>query len=424
METMSPKWFAAVMGTAIVAVGAGGSGAERAVAAGAAAGAATLLVALTGALAYRCAADPRGIAAELRDPATFAFVGTVAMGTTAVSAALHATGLGGAWVADALWCAGTMLGVVTWSVALIRQSIAQRTCDSPAALLAVVPPMVSAATGGAMAQGLAPGTLRDAASVVCAGFAIAAAAGVATVGRGVLGRLLSDGLPAPIARPALWIPLGVVGQSIAAVSHLAPRGVAAGFTIVAGTVAAGAVASLAAITVATAYRGLPYSAAWWSFTFPLGTCAVGAHAAATATGWSWLHVVGTGVWIALCAAWATVAAATVRAVLATTVRAGAAAVRPARSGHRGARRAGLDRTAGLDPCRRSAADGYGMDTLRFEIAGSLAAAPTDTADDVHRLRLGDLVDTSDELTERDRRHAGDPDLAVLVGLPNVDDRGP
>ncbi|NLU81815.1 C4-dicarboxylate ABC transporter [Rhodococcus sp. HNM0569] len=302
------------MGTGVIAVAAGPSHTEQVIGRVAAVASGAVLVVLLVGYARRWITTPASALADIVDDAEFPFHGAIAMGVLAVGAAvrIHFDAL--LVPAVGMWFVGTLLGLATFTEAIRRR--ARHVSDAPpTVLLAVVPPMVSAATGAALVPHTS-GFARDVLACACWTQVAAVAVGVFAVGRGVLTRLRRSGLPDPAARPTLWIPLGVLGQSIAAVSllgavawpgvHLA----AVGYGVVVGTLAAAAIAALTYVTLTTFAGGLPFSPSWWSFTFPLGTCAVGAHAFGSTTGTAVPHAVGSAVWIALCGMWLTAASAT------------------------------------------------------------------------------------------------------------------
>jgi len=66
-----------------------------------------------------------------------------------------------------------------------------------------------------------------------------------------------------------------------------------------------------AVTLRSARGGLPFSLAWWSFTFPLGTCVTGATQLALATGAIAFRVVAAAGFAGLVVAWLAAAAGTV-----------------------------------------------------------------------------------------------------------------
>ena len=74
------------------------------------------------------------------------------------------------------------------------------------------------------------------------------------------------------------------------------------------------------LTVRTARAGLPFTLSWWSFTFPVGTCATGFSGLAATLGLPLLDAVAVLLFVMLVAAWLVVATRTaglVRAALPT-----------------------------------------------------------------------------------------------------------
>jgi tellurite resistance protein TehA-like permease len=67
-----------------------------------------------------------------------------------------------------------------------------------------------------------------------------------------------------------------------------------------------------AITLRTVREHLPFSLTWWSFTFPVGTCVLGTSELALDTGSDLFHVAAVIFYLALVAAWITVALRTAR----------------------------------------------------------------------------------------------------------------
>jgi tellurite resistance protein TehA-like permease len=71
----------------------------------------------------------------------------------------------------------------------------------------------------------------------------------------------------------------------------------------------------AAITLRTARQHLPYSLAWWSFTFPVGTVVTGTSVLAVATHADFLRYASVALYALLIAAWLTAAIRTTRGAL-------------------------------------------------------------------------------------------------------------
>ena len=74
----------------------------------------------------------------------------------------------------------------------------------------------------------------------------------------------------------------------------------------------------AAVVVRAARAGLPFSPAWWSFTFPVGTVATGTSGLAGRTGSAALTALAVLLYAVLVAAWLVVGTRTIRGVAAGT----------------------------------------------------------------------------------------------------------
>ena len=336
---LGPNWYAAIMGTGIVAV----AGARLPVAVPGLhvfatavwALAATALIALTIAWAVHWARYPGRARGHAANPVMAQFWGAPPMalmtvGTGTLLLGPGVIGTGAAVTADwVLWSAGTALGLVTacWIPYLMMTS---HEIGLDAAfggwLMPVVPPMVSAATGALLVPHLPPGQGRETLLLACyAMFGISLAASMIIITQ-IWGRLVTHKtLPAAMV-PTLWIVLGPLGQSVTAAGNMgtAATGVlrapyaagAAIFGLLYGVPVWGFamlwLALAAAITLRTARRGLPFALTWWGFTFPLGTCVTGTIVLAARSGdlaLRWASVILYGL---LLAAWVIVAVRTAR----------------------------------------------------------------------------------------------------------------
>ncbi|MFC5149626.1 TDT family transporter [Streptomyces aureoversilis] len=342
LRHLGPNWYAAVMGTAIVAsAGAalpvrppGLRGACEAVWALSAAALAVLLVAR----AVHWARHSDQARRHLGDPAVAPFYGCAAMALLAVGGATLSVGSGvvgqgAAVTADAvLWVAGTVTGLAAAAgipYLMVTRHRIEPGQASPVWLLPVVAPMVSAALGPALVPHLPAGQWRAAMVLAC--YALFGMSLLATllILPAVFARLIHHG-PLPLAlTPALFLVLGPLGQSTTAVGNLADaaRGAlpapyadaAAPFAVLYGAPVMGFALLwlvLAAAMVLRAFRqGMGFAMTWWAFTFPMGTCVTGAAALSRHTGLHALTWLSAGLYAVLVTAWAVAAARTVHGLV-------------------------------------------------------------------------------------------------------------
>lgn len=298
--------------------------------------AAALLVAVVGLNVAQILQHPHVAKAHLLDRRTAPATGTMAMafltvGTVTMLVGASPLGLGVARSIDvALYAVGTLLGLATTvgvPVLLITRRNHGGHPDVAATwLLPVVPPMVSAAAGGILAQHLPFGPARSALvvwSLFLFGLSLIAALLMITA---LWARLLLHGAEPDAAAPSLWVVLGPLGQGATALSTIAlasvgtlaapyPEGLAV-VALVGGTTLlgfAGLWAVLSAIlTGQAARRHVPFHLGWWSFTFPVGTCVTGLSALASRVDLAPLRALAVLSFVALLTAWLVVFAQTVR----------------------------------------------------------------------------------------------------------------
>lgn len=326
-----PNWFSTVMGTGIVANAAAtlpfdAPGLDT-VAKGLWILAASLLVVLLGATAAHWMSHPANARGHLEHPAMAHFYGAPAMALMTVGSGTVLVGdalIGSAAATDIamiLWIVGTGLGLwTTWAVP--RRTLRQPSRYTGPAfggwLIPVVPAMVSAASGALLVPRL-PAAVRPAMIGGCSVlFLVALVASVpilVIIVRGVLrGHLL------PSAAPLLFIVLGPLGQSATAAHALGEEaggpwdvlGFAYGATVLAAAVIWLVIAI--ALTARAARTGLPFTLAWWSFTFPIGTLVTGTSGLAAYSDARVLESIAGVLFVVLLIAWATVATLTLRRV--------------------------------------------------------------------------------------------------------------
>jgi tellurite resistance protein TehA-like permease len=327
---LGPNWFAAVMGTGIVATAAAGLPVPvaglRAVAVVVWALAAAFLVILLVLVAVGWCREPQRARRHLLDPVLGHFYGAPAMALLTVGAGTLLVGVDvlGPDLALAvdvvLWAVGTLAGLTT-AVLLPYVAVTRHRTGPDAAfggwLMPVVPPMVSATTGAYLAPHLPAGQPRDTFLLACGvlfGISLLASLLVTSM---IWARLVRHGVGAPAAAPTLFIVLGFLGQSVTAANVLAPQ-VPAPWTTAA--TAAGVLygvlvwgfaltwlAVAGALVLHTARTaGLPFGLAWWSFTFPVGTVVTGSSALHARTGLVAPAAVAVVLFVGLVLAWVTV----------------------------------------------------------------------------------------------------------------------
>jgi tellurite resistance protein TehA-like permease len=271
-----------------------------------------------------------------RDPAMVHFYGAPPMALLTVGAATLLVGARVVgepaavtvdWVA---WSVGTLGGLVV-AVAVPYRLFTRIEVGPDAAfggwLMPVVPPMVSAATGALLLPHLRGTTARATMLDGCEalfGMSLVASLIIVTL---IWSRLALHGSSASTRVPTLWIVLGPLGQSVTAAGALGAGAHLALPPALAGATAAAAVlygmpvwgfallwaALAAALTLRAVRRGLRFALTWWSFTFPVGTVVTATSHLATETGLPVLAWAAVALFAVLLAAWATVAAATLRA---------------------------------------------------------------------------------------------------------------
>ncbi|MEV6507629.1 TDT family transporter [Streptomyces sp. NPDC051642] len=336
---LSPSWFAAVMGTGIVADAAvtlpRSLPGLRTAATVVWVGAVLLLVLL--AVGYL---RGRALRSHAGDPVVAQFFGAPPMALLTVGAGAlllgrRVIGLDAALDVDrVLWSLGTALGLATACTVPYLMVTRHRFAPDAAFggwLMPIVPPMVSAATGALLVPHTPPGQLRLALLLACyamLGLGLVAALLVLAI---LYGRLVHHDAPTGAMVPTVWIGLGALGQAVTALGALAAaapstlpalyaRGAEA-LALLGGVLVWGFallwLALATALTARTIRAGLPFAPTWWSFIFPFGALVTATNSLAARTGsvlFVWPAVV---FYVLLVLAWIVVAGGSLRHVAVT-----------------------------------------------------------------------------------------------------------
>ena len=264
------------------------------------------------------------------------FIGTIPMGLATIVSGLLVFGLprwgaGTVPVAQALWWIDVALslgcGVLIPYLMFTRQ---EHRIDQMTAvwLLPVVAAEVAAATGGLLAPHLADGHAQLVtliASYVLWAYSVPVAFGILTI---LILRMALHKLPHQSMAASSWLALGPIGTGalgLLALGADAPAifeahgmaGIgtaAAGLGVIAGTLLWGfglwwlLLATL--ITIRYFRAGVPFNLGWWGYTFPLGVYAVTTLKLGAVYGLGFFSAFGTLLVIALAVMWLLVAART------------------------------------------------------------------------------------------------------------------
>ncbi|MFI6318765.1 TDT family transporter [Nonomuraea sp. NPDC050556] len=325
---LGPNWYAAVMGTGIVANAAASLPFPWLRAPGTVVWllASVLLVALTAAWIVHWVRYPAAARAHADHPVMAHFWGAPAMalmtiGLGALTFGKDLVGLNAAlWIDWPLWTAGTLLGLVT-AVWIPYKAITSHAVDEDAVfggwLMPVVPPMVSAATGAVLVQHLPAGQARATMLAACmAMFGVSLFATLAILPQ-LWRRLMHSGTGPALMTPTLWIMLGPLGQSITAAGNLSDQvpgstPIALLYGLPTWGFALMWLALCVTLTMRAVRRGMPFGLTWWAFIFPVGTVVTAtsslhAHTGMVALGW-----IATVLYAFLVVMWVKVAARTLR----------------------------------------------------------------------------------------------------------------
>lgn len=339
--TLGPNWFASVMGTGIVAT----------------AGATlpydvrglhvftlsiwlvslVMLTVLVVTFAVHWLRHPSAVARYMRDVTLAQFFGAPPMALLTVGAGALLVGhslIGEGAAVDLdwiLWSAGTLTGLATAVVVpflLFTRLEVRHDAAFGGWLMPVVPPMVSAATGGLLIAHVSSQTGRATLLYGCYamfGMSLVASFIIITL---IWSRLAHFGSSGSVRVPTLWIVLGPLGQSITAAGILGSNAsiavatpISRGFSFF--SLAYGVptwgfavmwICLAMCLTIRTARHHLPFHLTWWSFTFPVGTFVTGTSRLALATQLPALRVAAGVAYVGLLSAWAMVAVLTLRGI--------------------------------------------------------------------------------------------------------------
>jgi len=341
---LPPNWFATVMGTGIVANAIPALGVRSGPLFDL--GRAVWLLAALGLIVLSAAAIRAGrswLFTWLDDMILTHFFGAISMAFLTVGAGTlvygsKLFGRAAVGIAFLVWVFGTVAGVGIALVIPWRQ-LTRRAMDPTTAfagwLMPVVPPMVSAATGAPLVHHL-PAEDQRAMLLACYGlfgFTLLASAIVLIV---LLRKLVEFGPGPDRLIPTLFIVLGPLGQSVTAsgqLGNVAPTVLGHragdfmhGFGLGYGLVVIGL--AMLWILYATGVllgrwgrpaSAIPFSLAWWSFTFPLGTCVTATAGLARRTGNDGFSTLAISLYVVLVVTWLYVGAKTVHALVAGTL---------------------------------------------------------------------------------------------------------
>lgn len=342
LPSVGPAWYPIVMGTGILATLLGYHQDRSVLVLPAAAVLLALawivLGGLTVGFGLRCRRSPGTLRATLADPVEGPGWGTVAMGILSAGSAAgtvlprlaDSTEQAAYAVFWATWALGTLLSLATTLDFATRFALRGMGTPTPVWGLPVVAPMVPATLSCVLAQRVdAPGGRLVMILVGCACFAVSFVLAGLVFATSYHHHWRREPLPLHL-RTSLWIPLGIVGQSTAAAQLIASDSLpllrtevhdtvlalARGYGLVVLALLGPLVAGYAAVTTVRAMLdGLPFTPGWWSMTFPVGTCALGAHLSGVVHGSDVWATAGWVITLVLVGTWSLCAVATVRALL-------------------------------------------------------------------------------------------------------------
>ncbi|MCS4485140.1 TDT family transporter [Gleimia sp. 6138-11-ORH1] len=299
----------------------------------------SLLLFLTLAFLYRGISNPRVFSEALYSPAIIPFWGTVSMGylsvgsATATAVPYHWPKLTElAWQIDTvMWLIGAAIGILSAFYFAIRMVGTSLGTPNFVWGLAVVGPMVAATSGANLSTHLPEnwGPLVLIFSIT--GFMVSFTLGWAIFIQAYYQFFTVQPLPL-IASASSWIPLGLVGQSTAAVQAFVVSGkefatgrliedlvsLANWYGFVMFAVGTPLTLWATIVTIRGFAQKMPFTPSWWATTFPIGTLALGATALGKSLESSLLIWLGAANTLVLCATVTLSLTASLRAITAKT----------------------------------------------------------------------------------------------------------
>ncbi len=338
---IGPNWFAAVMGTGIIAnalatlpfIG------KQLVNVGIAIWllAFAMLIVMVLLKVFQAIVKPHIIKRQLNDPIMAQFFGappmallTVAGGTILYGNHLlsEPTTLTIAWV---LWGFGTLSGLIVAVAIPYRLFTHYEVRDDGAFggwLMPVVPPMVSAAIGAMLIPYITNSEIQQLMLYGCYamfGVSLFSAFIIITL---IWSRLAHSGTSGGPRVPTLWIVLGPLGQSITAAGLLGTAALLVvegpigdsmnNMAIIYGVPIWGFAffwsILVSLITLRTLRNKMPFALTWWAFTFPVGTCVTGTIQLAIHTDLDVFRWAAVILFIGLFISWIVAAVGTIKAI--------------------------------------------------------------------------------------------------------------
>jgi tellurite resistance protein TehA-like permease len=210
-----------------------------------------------------------------------------------------------------LWALGTLLGLLTafgFTAAIVVRHPGR---PLPVWGLSLVPPIVSATTGSALVPYIPHADLQLTLIIMTvACFFTSIVLGFVIFAVAFHHHIRVENIPVEASMSA-WIPLGVVGQSMAAAQSIAaqserfvlPFAVPTihtladlyGYLMLAATVPV--IANAKWITLRGFRAGISFNPGWWALVFPVGTVTLGTRLLGQSSGHAWISAVS---WVLLC----------------------------------------------------------------------------------------------------------------------------